>query len=199
MGPSKRNLANNPISQPSSEWNFRNPANFTWRIEKVLCHLRGLYYMLPWSRGVRVFEDCIGHAWVAAGRLGGFFSFVPSRAGHLLAALKVLFVSFLWRVKDIHKKSKDFKRIFAEVKEAGGVEEEGISAQSSNLRAQMLEVGAHRTEYVSRGPIWGRLRNWFLSRNFLRSYYIFYITYFFNICSILWMGIMMFKWFLIFL
>ena len=36
MGPSKRNLANNPISQPSSEWNFRNPANFTWRIEKVL-------------------------------------------------------------------------------------------------------------------------------------------------------------------
>ncbi|CAL1146702.1 unnamed protein product, partial [Cladocopium goreaui] len=75
--------------------------------------LRGIYYLgPPRSRGVRILQNAsLGHAWVAAGRLGSFFSVKSSRAGALL------------------------------VKEAGGdFQEGGISAANSSLRQQVEEV-----------------------------------------------------------
>eukprot|EP00435_Cladocopium_sp_Y103_P009261 s4908_g2.t1 len=74
--------------------------------------LRGIYYLgPPRSRGVRILQNAsLGHAWVAAGRLGSFFSINSSKAGALL------------------------------VKEAGGAEGGGLSAANSSLRQQVAEV-----------------------------------------------------------
>jgi len=74
--------------------------------------LRGIYFLgPPRSRGVRVVENAsIGHAWVAAGRLGAFFSLKTSRAGALL------------------------------VEEAGGKEQRGLSASKSSVWQEVSEV-----------------------------------------------------------
>ncbi|CAK9011726.1 unnamed protein product [Durusdinium trenchii] len=81
-------------------------------LESSWSQLRGLYYLgPPRSRGVRILENPeIGHAWVAAGRLGAFFSLTTSNAGSLL------------------------------VHEAGGLEDQGVSALSSDLRDQVVEA-----------------------------------------------------------